>query len=142
MMDSGRARTYSQRNSADVLHAVDACPVSCMHRVSYQELDEYETARDTRGQKLDEEHRQGHIPLHVAGMDSDVNRRTSLYHSLKAKCVTSTSCPQKGCYDCPSYRNPGENPFFIAKQKDAQHARAQHFIETGDADPFRKAVDL
>jgi len=139
MMESGRARTFNQRAGVDVEQAVDACPVSCMHRVSFQELSTFETARDEGDGSLDHG---GHIPLHVAGMDSDHNRRSSLYHTLKAKCVTSSNCPQKGCYDCPSYRNPGENPFFIAKHKQAEHVRAQHFIQNGEARFFRKAMDL
>eukprot|EP00534_Pseudo-nitzschia_fraudulenta_P003116 CAMPEP_0201136556 /NCGR_PEP_ID=MMETSP0850-20130426/54946_1 /ASSEMBLY_ACC=CAM_ASM_000622 /TAXON_ID=183588 /ORGANISM="Pseudo-nitzschia fraudulenta, Strain WWA7" /LENGTH=579 /DNA_ID=CAMNT_0047407865 /DNA_START=148 /DNA_END=1887 /DNA_ORIENTATION=+ len=144
MVESGRARTFSQRVGEDVEQAVDACPVSCMHRVGFQELSTFETARDG-GETQDGKQfapKSVHIPLHVAGMDSDRNRRSSWYHSLKAKCVTSSDCPQKGCYDCPCYRNPGENPFFIAKQKKAEHVRAQHFIESGEANSFRKAVDL
>lgn len=144
MKDSGRARTFSQRIGVDVEQAVDACPVSCMHRVSYQELSAFETARDEGDGRTDHKHLgiRGHIPLHVAGMDSDNNRRSSWYHTLQARCVTSSSCPQKGCYDCPSYQNPGENPFFVAKHKQAEHIRAQQFIENGEADLFRKAVDL
>lgn len=141
MLESGRARTFVQRTGVDVKEAVDACPVDCMHRVSFQELNTMETARDEM-EREDSPHRMRHIPLHVAGMDSDQNRRSSLYHTLQAKCVTSSSCPQKGCYDCPSYRHPGENPFFIAKAKEAEHVRAQHFIKNGDARIFRKYVDL
>jgi len=139
MLESGRARTFVQRAGVDVKEAVDACPVNCMHKVSFQELSTMETARE---KMEDSPHRMRHIPLHVAGMDSDQNRRSSLYHTLQAKCVTSTSCPQKGCYDCPSYRHPGENPFFIAKHKQAEHVRAQHFIKNGDAKFFRKYVEL
>lgn len=146
MMESGRARTYFQRAALDVDDAVLSCPVSCMHQVSFQELSKCEIARDGNGKEGDADysppHHQGHIPLHVARRDSDRNRRTSLYHSLRAKCVTTSDCPQKGCYDCPSFRNKGENPYFIAKHKKAEHARAQHFIKNGEAGFFRKAVDL
>lgn len=145
MVESGRARTYFQRNSGDVNQAIDSCPVSCMHHVSYDELKTFETARDKGDMRLDSKNfRQGFtpIPLHVAGMDSDRNRQTSWYHSLKFKCFMSPNCPQKGCYDCPLYNKPGGNPFFIAKHKEAEHIRAQHFIESGEADDFRKKVDL
>ena len=125
----------------DVEQAVDACPVSCMHRVSFDELKNCETARDADASSHFEK-RVGHIPVHVAGIDSDRNRRTSLYHTMKARCAMSSSCPQKGCFDCPSFRNKGENPYFIAKHKEAVHTRAQHFIRNGDANIFRKAVDL
>jgi len=141
MMESNRARTFAQRVGTDVEQAVDACPVSCMHRVSFDELKNCETARDTDASSHFEK-RVGHIPVHVAGIDSDRNRRTSLYHTMKARCAMSSSCPQKGCFDCPSFRNKGENPYFIAKHKEAVHTRAQHFIKNGDANIFRKAVDL
>jgi len=145
MMNSGRARTFKQRVGIDVEQAVDACPVSCMHRVSFQELNTFETARDEIDGTTGEQHpphRAGHTPLHVAGIDSDNNHRPSLYHTFKASCVTSSNCPQKGCYDCPRYRNPGENPFFIANHKQAEHIRAQHFIKNGEARFFRRAIDL
>eukprot|EP00536_Pseudo-nitzschia_multiseries_P012785 jgi/Psemu1/309415/fgenesh1_kg.508_\ len=145
MMDSGRARTYSQRKTVDVDFAVDSCPASCMHHVSYDELSAFETARDKADLTIDPKtFKQGFtpIPLHVAGMDSDHNRRSSWYHTLKFKCFMSPGCPKKGCFDCPFYSKPGGNPYFIAKQKRAEHTRAQHFIETGEADPFRKALDL
>ena len=145
MMESGRARTFVQRLGVDVDDAVNACPVACMHRVSFQELSRCETARDkVVGSNNDHSppHHGGHIPLHVARRDSDRNRRTSLYHTLRAKCVTNSDCPKRGCYDCPSYPNPGENPYFIAKHKQAEHIRAQHFIKNGEAEFFRKAVDL
>lgn len=146
MMESGRARTYVQRLGLDVDDAVNACPVSCMHRVSFHELSTCESARDNVREKGDHDHSPphhgGHIPLHVARRDSDRNRRTSLYHSLKAKCAMNSDCPKRGCYDCPSYQNPGENPYFIAKHKHAEHIRAQHFIKNGEAEIFRKAVDL
>lgn len=52
-----------------------------MHMVSYDELKEMETSRD-------EESFGGrtHVPVHVAGRDSDANRKSSWYHYLKAKC--------------------------------------------------------
>lgn len=145
MTESGRARTFNQRMSVDVEQAIDSCPVSCMHHVSYQELSAFETARDERDSRVDPKNfEQGYtpIPLYVAGIDSDVNRRSSCYHTLKFKCFMSTNCPQKGCFDCPFYQKPGGNPFFVAKQKQAGHIRAQHFIESGEADIFRRTVDL
>ena len=146
MMESGRARTFDQRVGVDVDDAVNACPVSCMHRVSFQELSICETARDKGDGKAGRDHSPphhgGHVPLHVARGDSDRNRRTSLYHSLKARCAMNSDCPQRGCYDCPSYHNPGENPYFIAKHKRAEHIRAQYFIKNGEARFFRKTVDL
>jgi hypothetical protein len=113
-----------------------------MHRVSYQQLKELETVRDEGDGRTDHRHlghSRGHIPLHVAGMDSDVNRRSSWYHTLKEKCV-QTGC-KAGCYDCPSYP-PGEHPIFIQKSKQAEHIRAQDFIDNGDADMYRKIEDL
>ena len=90
MLDNGRARTFKQRNSADVSEAVASCPVNCMHPVSFTELEEYETARDQGDGRTDHKHlghRRGHTPLYVAGIDSDNNHRTSWYHTLKGKCL-------------------------------------------------------
>jgi hypothetical protein len=90
MLDSGRARTFKQRNSEDVQQAVASCPVNCMHPVAYTELEEYETARDNGDGRTDHKHlghSRGNTPLHVAGMDSDNNHRTSWYHTLKGNCV-------------------------------------------------------
>jgi len=100
MLESGRARTFDQRKSSDVRQAVSSCPVNCMHPVTYRELKEYETARDEGDRRSDTTHflgqRQIHTPLYVAGIDSDNNHRSSWYHTLKGKCVTSSQCPQKG----------------------------------------------
>ena len=145
MLESGRARTFHQRSGPDVDQAVQTCPVSCMHSVSYDELAEFETARDEGDGRTDHRHlghRRGHIPLHVAGMDSDRNRETGWYHTLKERCITSSRCPQRGCYDCPKYSSPGENPYFKAKHKEAEHIRAQQFIQNGEVDALRKTADL
>jgi hypothetical protein len=116
-----------------------------MHHVSYRELKEYETARDEGDGRTDHKHlghKRGHTPLHVAGIDSDNNHRSSWYHTLKQKCLMSSDCPRNGCYACPKYSAPGENPFFKIRHKEAEHVRAQHFIKNGDVDAFRKSADL
>lgn len=59
MLDSGRARTFQQRNAPDVDQAVASCPVNCMHRVSYRELQEFETARDDGDGRTDHKHLNG-----------------------------------------------------------------------------------
>jgi hypothetical protein len=90
MLEDGRARTFKQRNSEDVHQAVASCPVSCMHPVAFVELQEYESARDLGDGRTDHKHLghvRGHTPLHVAGIDSDNNHRTSWYHTLKGKCL-------------------------------------------------------
>jgi hypothetical protein len=88
MLDSGRARTFHQRNSPDVEAAVASCPVNCMHPVTYRELQEFESVRDNGDGKTDHRYLgQGHTPLHVAGMDSDNNRQSSWYHTLKHRCL-------------------------------------------------------
>ena len=53
----------------------------------------------------------------------------------------SASCPQRGCYDCPTY-SPGENPFFKERHKQSELIRAKDFMESGEADKFRKVVEL
>ena len=169
MLENGRARTFQQRRGNDVKAGVAACPVNCMHMVSYDELKELEIVRD-KGDGRDDHrhmgHRRGHTPLYVAGIDSDNNHRSSWYHHIKQKCcstfalavlnclscaTTHTSrfffsasgqCPQRGCFACPAYRKPGDNPFFQKKAQEGQHIRARHFIENGDVDLWRKAADL
>lgn len=90
---SGRARTFYQRKSPDVTSAVNSCPVSCMHYVSFDELQELETARD-HGVADDHRHfghtsTRGYIaptPLHVARSSSDSNHKSSFYHHFRNKC--------------------------------------------------------
>ena len=53
----------------------------------------------------------------------------------------SHSCPQRGCYDCPTYA-PGQNPYFKEKHKQAEHVRAKEFMSTGEADKWRKVLEL
>lgn len=138
MLENGRARAYHQSSAPEIKAAVSSCPVSCMHYVGYKELKKYETARD-RGNFGG---RAAHIPLHVAGIDSDQNRKSSWYHSLRHKCYTSKQCPQAGCYDCPNYSSPGQNPYFQANNRKAEHSRARDLIESGEADVWRKSVEL
>ena len=104
-----------------------------MHFVSFDELKEMEMFREKGDFAL-------HVPVHVAGRDSDANRKSSWYHHLKGKCGT-TSCPQRGCYDCPNYA-PGENPFFKARHRNAEHIRANEFKASGDADEWRKVAEV
>ena len=83
----GRARTFQQRNGPDVAAAVKACPVDCMHYVSYRELKELEDARDRGDGREDHRHFGqtkdrgyiGHTPLHVSRRGSDSNHRSSWY---------------------------------------------------------------
>jgi hypothetical protein len=93
MLDSGRARTFTQRLAPDVPMAISSCPVDCMHKVSLHELKEMEVARDQGDGRTDHRHlgnRRGHTPLSVAGIDSDANHRSSWYHYLKQKCASTS----------------------------------------------------
>jgi hypothetical protein len=54
-----------------------------MHMVSFDELKEMERSRD-EGDGFGGA--RSHVPLHVAGRDSDANSKSSWYHYLKAKC--------------------------------------------------------
>ena len=115
-----------------------------MHMVSFDELKELEDARDGGDGRTDHRHfggRKTHTPLNVAGIDSDANHKSSWYHYLKWKCHGSSSCPQRGCYQCPSYA-PGENPNFKARHKQSEHIRAKDFMYSGEADKWRKVVEL
>jgi len=143
MSESGRARTYSQNNTPEVAIAVSVCPVGCMHNVAFHELKEMETARDVIGALPDDRGRNNrHIPLHVARGDSDANRKSSFYHTLKHKCYTSKSCPQRGCFDCPMYAKNGDNPHFKKLHTKAEHVRALDIMESGEVDDVRNMADL
>lgn len=90
---NGRARTFFQRKAPDVLTAVAACPVDCMHFVSFEELKELESARDD-GVADDHRHfgnspTRGYVaatPLHVSRRDSDANHRSSFYQYVLYSC--------------------------------------------------------
>jgi len=56
--------------------------------------------------------------------------------------IVSKACPQKGCYQCPSYDNPGDNPYYKKKQQRAIHVRAEALIESGKVDGIAKYADL
>lgn len=54
----------------------------------------------------------------------------------------SSACPQRGCFECPRWDAPGKNPYFQERHKQAEHIRARDFIESGEADKWRKVVEL
>lgn len=146
----GRARTFTQRpKSLDIVAAVATCPVDCMHFVSYDELKELEIARDVGDGRQDHKHfgtsdARGYVerkPLHVQRRESDANHRSSWYHYLKDKCCKSLACPQRGCFDCPSFKL-GTNPYFKRRVIEATRIRAQHFIDIGIANSHRRTCDL
>jgi ferredoxin len=141
MLDNGRARAFHQDNLPEIDIAVDVCPVSVIHKVSYRELKEFEIARDVNAEDNRYSGHSGHIPIHVARRESDVNRRTSVYHTLKQDCAKK-SCPQRGCYDCPIYAKSGDNPFFQENHRRAESIRASDFIKSGEASKYRKVEDL
>jgi ferredoxin len=94
LLEDGRARTFKQRNSPDVAMGVEACPVSCMHPVSFDELKEMEHARDHGDGRNDHRHLGGgrsHTALHVAGIDSDANHKSSWFHYLQNKCYSKST---------------------------------------------------
>eukprot|EP00586_Coscinodiscus_wailesii_P021878 CAMPEP_0172492934 /NCGR_PEP_ID=MMETSP1066-20121228/24224_1 /TAXON_ID=671091 /ORGANISM="Coscinodiscus wailesii, Strain CCMP2513" /LENGTH=555 /DNA_ID=CAMNT_0013262823 /DNA_START=9 /DNA_END=1676 /DNA_ORIENTATION=+ len=145
MLENGRARTFTQNDTPEVSEAVSTCPVNCMHQMSFEELKEMEIARDNGDGRDDHQHmgrRQGHTPLHVSGIGSDANHKSSWYHYLKHKCYISKSCPQRGCFDCPMFSTPGENPNFQIKQKLADKVRIRDMMNSGELDVYRNYVDL
>lgn len=142
MLDSGRAQTFQQSNSPDVAIAVSTCPVGCMHNVAFHELKEMETGRDVGdGHKHHRHMSKGHTPVHIARRSSDNNHKSSWYHHLKQKCVTSSACPQRGCYDCPLYEAPGGNPYFKKILAAAETVRAKDIFGTCGS-IWRKTADL
>ena len=57
-----------------------ACPVNCMHFMSYDELKEMELSRDDGDGRSDHRHfgrGRRHTALHVSGIDSDANHKSS-----------------------------------------------------------------
>ena len=144
---SGRARCHEQSDHPNVKTAVELCPVSCMHFVAFHELKEFESARDEGDGRSDHRHMQGgaqhkFTPLHVARRGTDANHKSSWYHYLKQKCHMTSSCPQRGCFDCPHYSKPGDNPYFKEISKNADKMRIREYIRSGAADFHRKFVQL
>lgn len=91
---SGRARTFLQRGrTADIKSAVEACPVDCMHYVSFDELKTFESTRD---EPVADHHRHfGHsksrgyvaaTPLHVSRRDTDASHKDSFYQYVRTPC--------------------------------------------------------
>jgi hypothetical protein len=114
-----------------------------MHKVAFHELKEMETARDVGDGHAHHRHmNKGHTPLHIARRGSDLNHKSSWYHYLKQKCFTSKTCPQRGCYDCPNYAKPGDNPNFKKLHAAAEKIRANDIIDSGEGDIWRKIADL
>lgn len=144
MLDSGRAQTYHQSNSPDVAIAVSTCPVGCMHYLAFHELKEMENARDLGDGHNHHRHMngKGNTPVHIARRGSDMNHKSSWYHHLKQKCFTSKTCPKNGCYDCPNFTSPGDNPYFKKRHRAAERLRAKDIIESGEGDIWRKTADL
>jgi len=144
MEPGGRASTYYQSNSPEVAIGVSACPVSCMHKVSFPELKEMENGRDKGDGRTDHRHlnRRTHTPLNVAKGSSDMNHKSSWYHYLKQKCYMSKSCPQKGCFDCPNFAKPGDNPYFQRLNQAAEKIRATDIMKTGELDFYRHTAEL
>ena len=144
MLDSGRARTFSQSASTEVDIAVSTCPVSCMHYLAFHELKEMEIARDDGDGHKHHRHlnENAHTPLHIARRGSDMNHKSSWYHHLKQNCFKSKLCPQKGCYDCPLFEIPGANPYYKQMFALAERSRAKDIIETGEGDMYRKIAEL
>jgi len=136
MLENGRARVFHQSSMPEMKTAVSVCPVKCIHNVAFHELKELEIARD-EGDGLPYGRKGKHIPLHVAGMDSDNNRVSSWYHQMKQKC----SCPTKGCHDCPSFKLQGDNPHFQEILEKAEKVRTLDFMQNS-CHHLRKTAEL
>mmetsp|Transcript_18726 Transcript_18726/g.38973 ORF Transcript_18726/g.38973 Transcript_18726/m.38973 type:complete len:470 (-) Transcript_18726:8-1417(-) len=145
MLEStGRARAYSQSRDqkGDIAAAVNSCPVDCIKAVSFDELKLFEDARENgHSRHMDGLNNGNGTPIHVAGMTSDNNHRSSWYHTLKQSCLMTDSCPRRGCYDCPHYTEKGANPFFKAKQQISEAKRVEEYMDTVGK-PLRKRCDL
>jgi len=83
ILETGRARTHTQAKRPEVQIAISACPVNCMHHVSFDELVEMETARDVGDGRDDHRHfgfgnerLNVHTPLNVARTGSDMNHKS------------------------------------------------------------------
>jgi len=129
---TGRARTADQEGEeyGVVLQAVGTCPVDCMHFVGLRERRELETARDQGDGRGDHRHvgwRGNGTPLHVAGVDSDANHKSSWFHVLKSECsMNGKHCPRKGCYNCPHFHELGGNTFWKELFRGEERVRYEH----------------
>ena len=56
--------------------------------------------------------------------------------------IVSKHCPEQACFDCPNAPEKGGTTHFKEHLKRAEHIRANHFIESGAADIYRKIADL
>ncbi|GMI37838.1 hypothetical protein TrRE_jg12858, partial [Triparma retinervis] len=86
LQSTGRARAYHQMRDKDgsISAAVQSCPVDCIKDVSFEELKLFENARENGDGRADHRHmgrggaNNGNgTPLHVSGMTSDANHRSS-----------------------------------------------------------------
>ena len=149
LQSTGRARAYAQASDKDgsIDAAIQSCPVDCIKAVSFEELKLFENARENGDGRADHRHMGRSLnngngtPLHVSGMTSDANHRSSWYHTLKSKCSMSGSCPKKGCYDCPHFSEKGANPYFKAKNEIMEEKRLEELMETLGKE-MRKRMEL
>ena len=143
MLDNGRARSFHQTTTPEVSQAVAACPVNCIKFVSFDELKELELVRDNGDGRRDHKHLGKEMtPLHVSRRSSDASHKSSWYHHLKTKCSSDKMCPQRGCFDCPMFNNPGDNPYFQKKNRDAERIRAKDIIDSGQGNIWRTLAEL
>ena len=109
----GKGRAFEQGGDARVAidEAIYACPRQAIHRVSFEELVRNEKARVE-------------TELVACGaLEADGNAPDP----LNMKCYTSPACPQKGCYNCPVWRDRGANPQYEEKEQ-ANEARRQRAL--------------
>ena len=136
---TGRYRAYRQSPSSPALAvAVASCPVDCMHSVGFDELKELELEREsamTSGRVLN-------APMHVQRTEaSSANHKTSVYHTVKHRCLMSAACPGSGCYDCPHYTEKGGNPHYKENERAREGVRMRE-KRTRIERQIRKVADL
>ena len=97
--DHGRARVYNQQGDSEelVLEAIDACPVNCIHYVSFEDLVILENERST--QRINNAAR---LRSQQEGTAAVAPTQAKNFHSGSMRC---NNCPSRGCRECPMVSN-------------------------------------
>ena len=125
----GRARVFDQGGDSEelVAEAIDSCPVSCIHYVSYEDLIILENER--RGQRINNANRL--VSQQECTSDAPPSKATA-FDSGAMRC---NNCPSKGCKECPMF-GVGENPVYLERVATREEKRRQ----SGEAQAEKEAT--
>ena len=127
--DHGRARVYQQGGDSEdeVAEAIESCPVSCIHYVSYEDLVILENER--RGQRINNANRL------VSQQECTSDAPPSKASAFDSGAMRCNNCPSKGCKECPMF-GVGENPVYLERLEAREEKRRQ----SGEAQAQKEAM--